>query len=111
MATVEEAPCQCFSPAANHTTSPGLISSTGPPSFCAQPTPAVTTRVCPMGCVCQAVRAPGSNVTSAAAVRAGAIGWKSGSMRTVPVNHSAGPLFDGCVPILLISILLDDLVC
>ncbi len=29
----------------------------------------------------------------------------SGSMRTVPVNHSAGPLPEGCEPILLMSIL------
>jgi hypothetical protein len=28
----------------------------------------------------------------------------SGSMRTVPVNQSAGPLDDGCVPTRLISI-------
>src|SRR6187401_212991 len=28
----------------------------------------------------------------------------SGSMRTVPVNHSAGPLADGCEPLRLISI-------
>jgi hypothetical protein len=26
-------------------------------------------------------------------------------MRTVPVNQSAGPLLDGCEPLLLISIL------
>ena len=30
-----EAPCQCFSPGANQTTSPGRISSTGPPQRCA----------------------------------------------------------------------------
>ena len=35
---------------------------------------------------------------------AGACAWNSGSMRTVPVNQSAGPLRDGCDPILLISI-------
>ena len=39
MAVVGEAPCQCFSPGANQTTSPGRISSTGPPSRCAQPQP------------------------------------------------------------------------
>jgi hypothetical protein len=32
MAVDGVAPCQCFSPGGNHTTSPGLISSTAPPS-------------------------------------------------------------------------------
>ena len=32
MAVVGVAPCQCFSPGANHTTSPGRISSMAPPS-------------------------------------------------------------------------------
>ena len=31
MAVVGVAPCQCFSPGGNHTTSPGRISSIGPP--------------------------------------------------------------------------------
>src|SRR5436309_2751648 len=31
------APCQCFSPGGNQTTSPGRIASTGLPSRCAQP--------------------------------------------------------------------------
>src|SRR5271157_2556569 len=35
------------------------ISSTGPPQRCTRPQPAVTMRVCPSGCVCHAVRAPG----------------------------------------------------
>ena len=39
MAVVGPAPCQCFSPGGNHTTSPGRISSTGPPSRCTQPQP------------------------------------------------------------------------
>src|SRR5439155_3300825 len=106
MAVVGAAPCQCFSPGGNQTTSPGRISSIGPPSCCARPTPAVTISVWPSGCVCQAVRAPGSNVTLAPATRAGAGAWNRGSMRTVPVNQSAGPLLDGCEPIRLISIFL-----
>ena len=36
------APCQCFSPGGNQITSPGRISSTGPPQRCTQPQPAVT---------------------------------------------------------------------
>jgi hypothetical protein len=32
MAVVGAAPCQCFSPGGNQTTSPGRISSTDPPS-------------------------------------------------------------------------------
>jgi hypothetical protein len=63
--------------------------------------------VCPNGCVCQAVRAPGSKVTLALAPRAGAFASNSGSMRTVPVNQSAGPLTEACDPILLISILMS----
>jgi hypothetical protein len=36
--------------------------------------PAVTISVCPSGCVCHAVRAPGSKVTVAPPMRAGA--WR-----------------------------------
>src|SRR5579885_2380963 len=104
MAVVAVAPCQCFSPEGNQITSPGRISSTGPPQRCAQPQPDVTIKVCPSGCVCQAVRAPGSNVTLATRTRAGSGASNSGSMRTVPVKYSVGPLPEGCEPILLISI-------
>src|SRR6266542_5205014 len=103
MAVVAVAPCQCFSPGGNHTTSPGRICSIGPPQRCARPQPAVTIRVWPSGWVCHAVRAPGSNVTLAPSARAGAIAWNRGSMRTVPVKYSAGPLLEGCEPLLLMS--------
>src|SRR5438105_171005 len=103
MAVVGAAPCQCFSPGGNQTTSPGRISSTGPPHRWARPHPAVTTRVWPSGWVCHAVRAPGSNVTLAPTARAGAVAGNSGSMRTVPVNHAAGPLPEGCEPVRLMS--------
>jgi hypothetical protein len=43
-------------------------------------------------------------VTLAVVIRAGAGASNSGSRRTVPVNHSAGPALDGCVPFRLISI-------
>ena len=66
IAVVAVAPCQCFSPAGIHTTSPGRISSFGAPSHCAQPHPDVTISVWPSGCVCHAVRAPGSKVTTRA---------------------------------------------
>src|ERR1017187_5707194 len=104
MAVVGAAPCQCFSPGAKQITSPGRISSIGPPQRCARPQPAVTISVWPSGWVCQAVRAPGSNVTLFPAARAGAVTWNSGSIRTVPVNQSAGPLLEGCEPLLLMSI-------
>src|SRR2546425_11142042 len=57
-------------------------------------------RVWPSGWVCHAVRALGSNVTLAPATRAGSEGgaWNRGSTRTVPVNHSAGPMPQGCGP-------------
>src|SRR6516162_10129372 len=98
------APCQCFSPGANQTTSPGRISSVGPPQRCAHPQPAMTMRVWPRGWVCHAVRAPGSNVTEALATRAGSGAWNRGSTRTDPVKFSPGPLPEGCEPLLLIFI-------
>jgi hypothetical protein len=55
------------------------------------------------------VRAPGSKVTLAPVTRAGSGAWNSGSIRTVPVNQSAGPLFELCDPALFISILLSQL--
>src|SRR6185503_8280785 len=45
IAVVGVAPCQCFSPGGNQTTSPGLISSIGPPQRCAHPSPDVTISV------------------------------------------------------------------
>jgi len=41
------APCHCVSPGGIHTTSPGRISSIGPPHRCARPRPAVTNDVFP----------------------------------------------------------------
>src|SRR5204862_2636188 len=81
----------------------GRISSTGPSQRCAHPRPDVTINVWPSGCVCQAVRAPGSKVTLAPRTRAGSGASNNGSIRTLPVNQSAGPLFEGCDPFLLIS--------
>jgi hypothetical protein len=43
-------------------------------------------------------RAPGSKVTRPPDTREGAIGGNMGSTRTEPVNHSTGPLADGCEP-------------
>src|SRR3954464_13575079 len=104
IAVVGVAPCQCFSPGGNQTTSPGLISSIGPPSRCTQPQPDVTISVWPSGCVCQAVRAPGSNVTIAPPTRAGSLPRKGVSIRTEPVKYSAEPLVDGCEPLRVICI-------
>src|SRR5438552_12229815 len=104
MAVVGVAPCQCFSPGGHQTTSPGRISSFGPLSLCTHPSPEVTIRVCPSGCVCHAVRAPGSNVTLTPSTRAGSGAWNSGSMRTVPVKYSSGPFPEGCEPARLMSI-------
>ena len=73
IAVVAVAPCQCFSPGSNHTTSPGRTSSIAPPSRCTRPRPNVMMSVWPSGCVCHAVRAPGSKVTALPAARAGAL--------------------------------------
>src|SRR5271167_2853097 len=104
MAVVAVAPCQCCLPGGHQITSPGLNFSWGPPQHCVQPHPEVTIKVCPSGCVCHAVRAPGSNVTLTPSPRAGSGALKSGSTRTEPVKYSAGPLPEGCVPLRLMSI-------
>src|SRR5437016_5137463 len=98
------APCQCFSFFGHQTTSPGRISIFGSPSLCTHPHPDVTIRVCPSGWVCHAERAPGSNVTLAPRARAGSGASNRGSMRTLPVKYSAGPLAEGCEPLFLMSI-------
>src|SRR3954462_5163784 len=98
MAVLGVAPCQCFWPGGHQITSPARISTIASPSHCVQPHPNVTMSVWPTGCVCQFDRAPGSNVILAQAWRAGSGAAFSGSMRTVPVNQSEGPLEDGCDP-------------
>src|SRR5437763_9539951 len=103
IAVVGVAPCQCRSFGGHQITSPGRASTFSWPSLCTQPQPAVTSSVCPSGCVCHAVRAPSSNVTLAPRTRAGSGASNNGSIRTLPVNQSAGPLFEGCDPFLLIS--------
>src|SRR5947199_7264609 len=105
IAVVGEAPCQCFSPGRNEITSPGRISSIGPPQRWARPQPAVTIRCWPNGWVCQAVRAPGSNVTLAAAAWAGSLVGNNGSMRTWPVKYSGWPLPEGCEPLCWMSMI------
>ena len=92
IAVVGEAPCQCFSPGGNQTTSPGRISSIGSPQRCTRPEPAVTISVWPSGCVCHAVRAPGSNVTAAPAparVSGAAVTFEPGA-RTAWHTHPLG---------------------
>src|SRR5579872_129375 len=103
IAVVGAAPCQCFFPGGQVTTSPGRSSCLGSPQHCVQPRPDVTIRVWPPGCVCQAVRAPGPNVTLAPLNCAGPGEVNSGSMRTLPVKFSGAPATDGCVPLRLIS--------
>ena len=46
----------------------------------------------------------GSKVTALPAARAGALAANKGSIRTAPVNQSAGPVAEGCEPLRLISI-------
>src|SRR6266567_4644467 len=75
----------------------------GPLQRCTRPQPVITIRVWPNGWVCQAVRAPGSNVTQAPAALAGLFAWSKGSTRTAPVKYSADPLVEACEPLRLIS--------
>src|SRR5438876_12060729 len=104
IAVVGVPPCQCLSFGGHQTTSPGRSSTLGWPSLCTQPKPEVTTRICPSGCLCHAVRAPGSNVTLAPRIRAGSGASNSGSIRTLPVKYSPGPFPDGWEPLCLMSI-------
>src|SRR5438477_6817868 len=90
IAVVGVAPCQCFSPGANQTTSPGRIFSIG---VALALNPAKTGR-------------DNQRLTEwiAPRTRAGSGASNSGSMRTVPVNQSAGPLVELCEPHLFIFI-------
>src|SRR5207244_4456331 len=72
--------------------------------LCTSPQPDVTMSVWPSGCVCQLLRAHGSNVTLAPRAREGSGASNSGSTRTVPVKYSAGPLAEGREPFRLMSI-------
>src|ERR1700675_169216 len=98
MLVVGEPPCQCFSPGGIQTTSPGRSSRTGPPLVWIRPTPEITYSVWPSGCVCQAVRAPGSKATRLHTSRAGASVVMIGSCSTVPVKESAGARRVGLEP-------------
>jgi hypothetical protein len=80
------APCQCFSSGGIQTVSPALISWIGPPQTWARPQPDVTCSVWPSGCVCHAVRAPGSKATTTARSRAGASASTIGVCTTRPVK-------------------------
>src|SRR5215204_5302928 len=104
MALAAVAPCQCFTPGGVQITSPGLISRFTPPSSCTHPVPDVTIRICPAGWVCQAERAPGSNVTRPPVEGILSFAPNSGSTITAPVKYSAAPLDDGRDPFGKISI-------
>ena len=65
--------------------------------------PALALRPAAARCHDQGLRAPGSNVTLAPATRAGSDALNKGSIRTVPVNQSGGPLPEGCEPMRLMS--------
>ena len=81
---------------------PGVTSERALPSLCTQPRPETTIKICPAGCVCHAVRPPGSKVTIPTATRLGASDAIRPSRRTVPEKLSAGATVDGMEPALLI---------
>src|SRR3954451_24901772 len=96
---VAVAPCQCFKPAGVQITSPDLISRFAPFHSCTQPVPERTISNCPAGWVCQAERAPGSNVTCPADSCVCAGSANCGSTRTEPVNVASAPLAEGREPL------------
>src|SRR3712207_2279127 len=104
IAADDVAPCQWRTFGGHQMTSPAPNSSTGPPSIWVQPTPEVTTSRCPSGCLCQAVRAPGSKATRAAPTCDGPFASNSGVMVALPVKFSAGPGVAGRLLLRLISI-------
>jgi hypothetical protein len=69
-----------------------------PPRYCSSLTCSSHSTTLP-----STARAPGSNVTLAPLTRAGSGALNNGSIRTVPMNHSAGPLPDGCEPFRMMS--------
>ena len=97
------APCQCSSSGGIHTVSPTFIilgcSFLNP----TRPVPLIICSVWPRGCVCHAVRAPGSNETFNAWTLAGYSASIIGYCHTVPVNHSEEDFLVGFEPALNIS--------
>src|SRR2546423_10059072 len=103
MCVMAVAPCQCFSPGSNHITSPGPISSIGPPALyqatASRHDQGLAQRVAVPCC-------PSARLEcDTGADRACRIGClEQGSVRTAPVKYSAGPFPEGCEPLLLMSI-------
>src|SRR6516165_9658471 len=56
-----------------------------------RPTPVRQYNVCPTGCACQPVRAPGVNETTVARMRDGACPTSTSSWNTSPVKLAAAP--------------------
>ena len=98
------APCQCSSPGGIQTVSQAFM--TFGRSFLSptRPTPLTTCNVYPNGCVCHAVRAPGSNATFNARTLAGSGALTIGSCHTVPVNQSDDACLVGRDPAFMIFI-------
>src|SRR5262245_48892137 len=62
--------------------------------------------ICPKGCLCQAVRAPGVKCTLRTRALAGSGGEAIGSNQTSPVNDSSGPgALSGCSRVIFILLL------
>src|SRR3984957_17957796 len=109
MVLFASAPCQWRSPASIQTESPAVIICGALPASCTRPTPVNTCKACPIGCVCHAVRAPGSNETRFTANLPGAAAATISSIHTVPVNQSGGPLRQPRISLVNIFIFLPSL--
>src|SRR5713226_8892807 len=77
-------------------TSPHRMSTMWLPRDCRRPAPSVTYSVWPRAWECHAVRALGVKRTALTRIREGSSPLAMASIQTSPVNHSAGPLADGC---------------
>src|SRR5690348_5238636 len=75
--------------------SPARVSAISPSRAWTRPRSSVTYRVCLTACECQALRADGVNLTALTRPREGSSPRAMTSMKTSPVNISAGPLAVG----------------
>ena len=103
MAVVGVAPCQCFSPGGTNDVAGADFLDGAARALRPAAAGGDDQRLAERMRVPGGARAGLEGDAGAAARAPGSGGSKSGSMRTVPVNQSAGPLPEGWVPLRLMS--------